>query len=162
MEFYSCRKLGERVHMQDFAVCVWLWWLSILLSIFLFVVDLTVWIHLHVGCFSSLTQLRNRLPLVSPRFWFVVGSFTFLGCCGFLLSHFGHDRAKNNSGIKFPSQSCVLPKLSPRLFGGVWFSSLELWIACFAVCMQWLVFGLCWSGNEGLVCLINLVCLGAT
>ena len=32
----------------------------------------------------------------------------------------------------------------------------------FAMCMQWLVFGLCGSGNEGLVCLINLVCLGAS
>ena len=28
--------------------------------------------------------------------------------------------------------------------------------------MQWFVFGLCWSGDEGLVFLINLVCLGAT
>ena len=30
------------------------------------------------------------------------------------------------------------------------------------LCMQWLVFGMCWNGNEGLVCLINLVCLGTT
>ena len=28
--------------------------------------------------------------------------------------------------------------------------------------MQWLVFRLCWSGDEGLVCMINLVCLGTT
>ena len=31
-----------------------------------------------------------------------MGSFTFLGCCGFLLSLFGHDRAKNDSRIEFP------------------------------------------------------------
>ena len=28
--------------------------------------------------------------------------------------------------------------------------------------MQSLVFGLCWSRDEGLVCLIKLVCLGTT
>ena len=28
--------------------------------------------------------------------------------------------------------------------------------------MQWLVFGLFWSGNEGLVYLINLVCSGVS
>ena len=48
-----------------------------------------------------------------------MGSFTFLGCCGFLLSRFGHDRTKNDSRIEFPSQGYVLPELSPRLFGGV-------------------------------------------
>ena len=42
--------------------------------------------------------------LVSPQ---------ILGCCGFLLSRFGHDMAKNDSGIEFPSQICVLTKLSP-------------------------------------------------
>ena len=61
-------------------------------------------IHLHVGCFSFLTQLRNRCCFPHD-FGFAMGSFTFLGCCGFLLSHFGHDRAKNDSGIRFPSHS---------------------------------------------------------
>ena len=59
-----------------------------------------------------------------------------------LLSCFGHDKAKNNFEIILLSLSCEL---------------LD-----FAVCMQWLVFGLYWSGNEGLVCLKNLVCLGTT
>ena len=53
----------------------------------------------------------------------------FMGFCGFLFSHFGHDRAKNDLGIEFPHPSC-------ELLG-------------FAACMQWLVFRLCWSVNEG-------------
>ena len=61
-----------------------------------------------------LPHATDKSLLVSPRFWFAVSSFSFLGCCGFLLSHFGHDRAKNDLGIKFPRESCVLPKLSPR------------------------------------------------
>ena len=54
------------------------------------------------------SKLRNRCGLI----------FKIWGCCGFMLSRFGHDRAKNDSGIEFPSQSCVLPKLSP------WFCSV--------------------------------------
>ena len=85
------------------------------------------------------------------------------GSCGFLLSRFGDDRAKNDSGIEFPSQSCVLPKLSPRFCSMVFaFLPHSCELLDFVVCIQWLVFGLCWSGNEGLVCLINLVHLGAT
>ena len=38
----------------------------------------------------------------------VVDLFKFVGCCGFLLSRFGHDRAKNDSGIKFSRPSCEL------------------------------------------------------
>ena len=45
-------------------------------------------------------------------------SFHF-GLLWLLLSRFGHDRAKNDSGIKFPSPSCVLPKLSPRFCSSV-------------------------------------------
>ena len=71
----------------------------------------------------------------------VVGFFKFVGYCGFPLSHFGHDRAKNDSGIEFPSQSC------------------ELLVCCVYAVVG---LGLCWSGNEGMGCLINLVCLGAT
>ena len=57
------------------------------------------------------------------------------------MNRFGHDRAKNDSGIEFPSQTYGL----------------------FVCCMYAVVgLGLCWSGNEGMVCLINLVCLGAT
>ena len=66
---------------------------------------------------------------------------TFWDCCNSLGSCFGHDRDKNKSGIEFPSQSCE-----------------------FLVCCMYVVvgLGLCWSGNEGMGCLINLVCLGAT
>ena len=53
-------------------LCVWLLRLGILLCVFLFIVGLTVWIHLHVDCFPFLTQLRNKLSLVSPWFWFFV------------------------------------------------------------------------------------------
>ena len=35
-------------------------------------------------------------------------------------------------------------------------------IAGFVVCMQWLVFRLYWGGDEGLICLKNLVGLGTT
>ena len=37
-----------------------------------------------------------------------MGSFSFWGCYGLLLSRFGHDRAKNDLGIEFPSQSYEL------------------------------------------------------
>ena len=50
------------------------------------------------------SKLRNHCGLIF-RIW---------GCCGSLLSHFGHDRAKNDLGIEFPNQSYVLTKLSPR------------------------------------------------
>ena len=62
----------------------------------------------------------------------VVGSFKFVGCCGFPLSHFGHDRAKNDPGIDFP------------------YPSYEL-----LVCCMYAVVGL-------RACLINMGCLGAT
>ena len=93
----------------------------------------------------GLELTSTRIVCPSSRSWEIVVGFPtilvcygfifVLGCCGFLLSHFGHYRAKNDSRIKFPRQSCVLPELSPRLFCGVWFSSPELWIACFAMCM---------------------------
>ena len=69
-----------------------------------------------------------------------VGSFKLAGCCGFPLSCFGHDRAKNDSGIKLPSQCCEL-------------------LVCYVYAVVGL--GLCWSGNEGMGCLINLACFGA-
>ena len=70
-----------------------------------------------------------------------MGSFTFVGCCGFLLSRFGHDRAKNDSGIDFPCPSCEL-----------------------LVCCMYVVDGLqtVLEWDEGLVFLINLVFLGIT
>ena len=46
--------------------------------------------------------------MVSPRCSFVVISFMSWSYCRLLLSRFGHDRAKNDSGIKFPSQICEL------------------------------------------------------
>ena len=68
-------------------------------------------------------------------FWFAVGSFMFFGCCGFLLSFFGHNRDKNNSGIKFPSQGCVFPVSSvvrlgllfPHDFGLLWVLIESFW-----------------------------------
>ena len=68
-----------------------------------------------------------------------MGSFTFLGCCGFLLSRFGHDRAKNDSGIEFPSQSCVLPKFPPQFCSVVSIflpQSCEL-LVLLCVCSGW-------------------------
>ena len=41
-------------------------------------------------------------------------------------------------------------------------SPVKAVIVGFVACMQWWVFGLCWIGDEGLVCLTNLVCLGTT
>ena len=45
------------------------------------------------------------------------GFIFVLGCYGFLLSPFGHDKAKNDSRIKFPSQSCELLVLLPVCSG---------------------------------------------
>ena len=64
-----------------------------------------------------------------------------LGYCRLLWNHFGHDRAKNNSGVCFP------------------LSRFNCW---FVASTQWLVFGLHWSGNEGLMCMTKLVFLGTT
>ena len=58
-----------------------------------------------------------------------------------LCNCFGHNRDKNDSGFVSPVKA--------KIDG-------------FAACMQWLVFGLYWSGDEGLICLTNLVCLGTT
>ena len=41
-------------------------------------------------------------------------------------------------------------------------SPVKAVIAGFAACMQWLVFILYWSGDEVLICLKNLVCVGTT
>ena len=63
-----------------------------------------------------------------------------------------------------PAVGCfgvILATIGPRTTQEL-FSLSKLWIACVTVCMQWLVFGLCWSRDEGLVCLINLVCLETT
>ena len=38
--------------------------------------------------------------------WLDVSTFVFWGCCRLFWSHFGHDRAKNGSGIVFPYPSC--------------------------------------------------------
>ena len=62
--------------------------------------------------------------------------------CGFLLGRFGHDRAKNDSGIGFPHPSCESLVLL-RVYSG-WSSD------CVGV------------GMKVGVCLINLVCLGTT
>ena len=94
--------------MHDFAVCV-----------NFMVGDFVVCISLHCG-FDRVNSPPRGLfffPHTAEKL-IVVGFPMKLGCCGFLLSRFGHDRAKNDSGIEFPSQSCVLPKLSPRLFCG--------------------------------------------
>ena len=78
------------------------------------------------GCVCSLVQAESQISspilgyvcsrcfsveigaIVLPMILCAMGLFTFLGCCGFLLGHFGHDRAKNNSRIGFPNQSFEL------------------------------------------------------
>ena len=72
---------------------------------------------------------------------FVVVFFTFWGCCRLFWSRFGHDKAKNDSGIDFPYPS---------------YESL--------VCCVYEVDGLrtMLEWDEALVCFISLVCLGTT
>ena len=65
-----------------------------------------------------------------------------LGCCRLLWNRFGHDRAKNNLG------SCFSPVKA--LIAGLLHACSGLSLDCIGVV------------NEGLMCLINLVCLGTT
>ena len=64
-----------------------------------------------------------------------------LGCCRLLWSHFGHDRANNDSGIDFPCPSCESLVCCVYVVDGI------------QTMLEW---------DEGLVCLINLVCFGTT
>ena len=113
--FSSHRELGEWPSPHDFVVCV-----------FLFM--LWVWV-----CeFTS-----TRVAFLSSHSWEIVAGFPMkLGWCRFMLSPFGHDRSKNNSKIEFPSQSYVLPKLSPRFCSVVFaFLPQSCELLDFAVCM---------------------------
>ena len=131
----------------DGSCCGLIFVLVILLCIFLF----TLWVwacefRLHAGGIF-LPHSAEKLVLFPHE-------------CGLLLSFFDHVRAKNNSGITLLSLSCVSPFLVAVMFPFFFHRVVNRLI--FVVCMQWLVFGLYGSGNEGLVCLINLVCLGAS
>ena len=68
---------------------------------------------------------------------------TFGDCCKLLGIHFGHDRAKNDSGVVFLAQD--VNRLYDRLH----------------VCNGWSS-DCVGSRDGGLVCLINLVCLETT
>ena len=58
------------------------------------------------GLFFLPHATENSIVIGFPMILVCCGFIFFLGCCGFLLGRFGHDRAKNDSGIEFPGQSC--------------------------------------------------------
>ena len=66
-------------------------------------------ISLHCGsdCVNSSPRGLFFLPHAADKF-IVIGFPMILVCCGILLSCFGHDRAKKDSRIEFPSQNCEL------------------------------------------------------
>ena len=67
--------------------------------------------------------------------------FYMLGCCRLLWSRFGHDRAKNDPGVVSLIQAVIVG----------WLHAYSGWSS-----------NCVWSGDEGLVCLKNLVGLGTT
>ena len=88
----------------------------------------------------SSPHVAERLLLVSPQIWVTVG---------FLLSHFGHDRAKNDSGVELLSLSHVLANCRSNFaLGCVSLNPRAVIVLCFIVCAQWLVFRLFGSGME--------------